>query len=450
MNILLTMNLPYTRVYGGANRSNRSLAEALAAKDHSLRVVVPALAALSPMTHRQLLEELASEGIRVSCNGEIDVFNLNGVDVHAVIEPSRLCGYLAQQVREFKPDWTLVSSEDRSQSLLETALKVHPSGVIYLAHTPQMFPFGPAGLYPGKRRTELIGQAAAVVTISRFVADYIQQWTGFQSFIHHPPHYGPGPFPQCGRVDNGYVLMMNACAVKGISIFLALARALPEIQFAALPGWGTTHAERAALGAIPNVILLENRKNLDDILHRTRALLMPSLWVEGFGMAVVDAMLRGIPVLASNHGGLVEAKLGTDYLLPVHPIECFEDDLDENMLPVPVVPKQDIGPWRRALSGLLSDRALHERQSAAAHNAALRFVSGLDVGPLENFLLRLIAEPKTSRQQFLSTLKDQGSHRAESDTVRGSGGITDLTPEQQALLILRLRKNASSRKKNEG
>ena len=32
MKILLTMNLPYTRVYGGANRSNRSLAEALAAK----------------------------------------------------------------------------------------------------------------------------------------------------------------------------------------------------------------------------------------------------------------------------------------------------------------------------------------------------------------------------------------------------------------------------------
>ena len=32
MKILLTMNLPYTRVYGGANRSNRSLAETLAAK----------------------------------------------------------------------------------------------------------------------------------------------------------------------------------------------------------------------------------------------------------------------------------------------------------------------------------------------------------------------------------------------------------------------------------
>ena len=145
MKILLTMNLPYTRVYGGANRSNRSLAEALAGRHHSLRVVVPALAALSPITHQQLLEELAAEGIGVSGNGEIDVFNLNGVNVHAVVDPSRLYGYLTQQIREFKPDWTLVSSEDRSQSLLETALKVQPSRVIYLAHTPQMFPFGPAG-----------------------------------------------------------------------------------------------------------------------------------------------------------------------------------------------------------------------------------------------------------------------------------------------------------------
>jgi len=447
MKILLTMNLPYTRVYGGANRSNRSLAEALAGRNHSLRVVGPALAALSPITHQQLLDELAAEGIRVSCNGAVDVFNLNGVNVHAVVDPSRLYGYLVEQIREFKPDWTLVSSEDRSQSLLETALKVQPSGVIYLAHTPQMFPFGPAGLYPGKRRTELIGQATAVVTISRFVADYIQKWTGFEPFICHPPHYGSGPFPQCGRVDNGYVLMMNACAVKGISIFLALARALPDIQFAALPGWGTTDADRTALSALPNVNLLENRKNLDDILIRTRALLMPSLWVEGFGMAVVDAMLRGIPVLASNHGGLVEAKLGTDYLLPVHPIERFEDYLDENMLSVPLVPKQEIGPWQDALSRLLSDRALHERQSAAAHDAALRFVSSLGVEPFEDFLLRLVAEPKAIRQQFLGTLKDQGVPGAESGTERRSEAIADLTPEQQALLILRLRKNAAGREK---
>jgi len=57
MKILLTMNLPYTRVYGGANRSNRSLVEALAARRHSICVVVPALAATSSITHQALLED---------------------------------------------------------------------------------------------------------------------------------------------------------------------------------------------------------------------------------------------------------------------------------------------------------------------------------------------------------------------------------------------------------
>jgi len=448
MKILLTMNLPYTRVYGGANRSNRSLVEALAARRHSICVVVPALAATSSITHQALLEELMSEGIDVSCNGDIDRFNLEGVDVHAVIDPSRLCSYLAEQIREFKPDWVLVSSEDRSQSLLQTALKVYPSRVIYLAHTPQMFPFGPASLFPGQRRTELIGQAAAIVTISQFVADYIQKWTGFKSFIHHPPHYGSGPFPQYDCVDNGYVLIMNACAVKGISIFLALAREMPDIQFAALPGWGTTGADRTALTALPNVILLANRNDLDDILYWTRVLLMPSLWIEGFGMAVVDAMLRGIPVMASNYGGLIEAKLGTDYLMPVHPIERFEDQLDENMLPTAVMPDQDIDPWHEALSCLLSDRTLHERQSAAARQAALRFVAGLGIEPFENFLSRLSTEPNAGTQQFLAAPIGQDIKSMESRAVRRNGTIADLTPEQKALLILRLRKNAANREKS--
>ena len=164
-------------------------------------------------------------------------------------------------------------------------------------------------------------------------------------------------------------------------------------------------------------------------------------------MAVVDAMLRGIPVLASNYGGSVEAKLGTDYLLPVHPIERFEDYLDENMLPVPVVPEQDIGPWQSALSRLLSDRALHERQSAAAHDAALRFVSRLGVESFEDFLLRLVAEPKAGSRQISVPLKDQGAQGAESGAEARGEAIADLTPEQQALLILRLRKNAASRDK---
>ena len=38
----------------------------------------------------------------------------------------------------------------------------------------------------------------------------------------------------------------------------------------------------------------------------TKLLLMPSLWYESFGLVAAEAMLNGIPVLASNRGALPE------------------------------------------------------------------------------------------------------------------------------------------------
>ena len=84
--------------------------------------------------------------------------------------------------------------------------------------------------------------------------------------------------------------------------------------------------------------VLEPDEDFEQILARTRVLLMPSLWQEAFPLTVVEAMLRGIPVLAANTGGLPEAKLGTDGVLPVQPIEHFSEDLDANMIPTPLIP----------------------------------------------------------------------------------------------------------------
>src|SRR5215204_2440008 len=143
MKLLLTMNLPYTRVSGGTNRSNRCLAENLAER-HTVRVVVPALAVPSSINHEQFVAELVAEGISVNSDRGVDIFTLNGVEVHCVVNASSLRAYLVEQMDQFKPDWVLVSSEDPSQNLLDAALRALPRRVVYLAHTPQMFPFGPA------------------------------------------------------------------------------------------------------------------------------------------------------------------------------------------------------------------------------------------------------------------------------------------------------------------
>ncbi|HZG51647.1 MAG TPA: condensation domain-containing protein, partial [Pyrinomonadaceae bacterium] len=445
MKILLTMNLPYTRVHGGANKSNRCLAEELARRGHEVCVVVPALATPSSLTRAQFLEQLAEDGVEVLAGGAADVFDMQGVNVHAVTQPAQLRSYLIEQLNSFNPDWALVSSEDPSQNLLAAALKTCPSRVVYLAHTPQMFPFGPASLYPGKKRAELVGEAAAVVTISKVMADYVRQWSGYEAFVNHPPHFGAAPFPNFGRFDEGYALLLNACPVKGISILLGMAREMPDVAFAAVPGYGTTSEDRAALEACPNIDLLPNRKSADAIFSQTRVLLMPSLWVEGFGMATVDAMARGIPVLASNFGGLVEAKLGTDYLLPVRPIERFENHLDENLLPSPVVPEQEVAPWCAALRDLLADRKLYERQSASARAAATKFIEGLSVAPLEDLLTRLSRERHAgaARAPRSSQPPSHASYVSEMSDLPEA--VAALTPEQRSLLMLRLKKKAALR-----
>ena len=62
-------------------------------------------------------------------------------------------------------------------------------------------------------------------------------------------------------------------------------------------------------------------------------------------------MLRGVPVIAADVGGIPEAKMGVPYLLPVRPIERYETRVDEQMVPVAEVPPQDAGAVAATRSG---------------------------------------------------------------------------------------------------
>jgi glycosyltransferase involved in cell wall biosynthesis len=156
---------------------------------------------------------------------------------------------------------------------------------------------------------------------------------------------------------------------------------------------------------------------------------MPSLWGEAFGKIVVESMLRGIPVLASNLGGLPEAKLGVDYLLPVEPIARYQTRRDDQMLPVPLVPDQDIRPWLDALMRLLSDRQHYDELSRASREAAENYVSKLSIAPVEEYLENLAAVP-TEKEEVIARQSD-GS----------SSALKNLSKERLELLTLLLRKN---------
>jgi surfactin synthase thioesterase subunit len=264
--------------------------------------------------------------------------------------------------------------------------------------------------------------------VSLYVASYIRKHAGIDA-VHVPISLmEPGDSPMLGRFDNQWVTLVNPCAVKGISIFLALADAFPQTTFAAVPSWGTNAQDRAALDQRANLRVLDPVDDIDILLARTRVLLVPSLWAEARSRIVLEAMLRGVPVMASNVGGIPEAKMGVPYLLPVNPIAKYAARVDEQMVPVAEVPPQDLGPWRGALARLLRDRAHYEEIAKASRAAALEYAANLNVGPLEKILEGVVSRPKARVGQ------------ASGLAIRNS--LDSLSPEKRRLLSLRLRKRA--------
>jgi len=441
MNIILTMHLPYLPVLGGANKCNRILAEALADKGHRIQVIVPATNAATDLSYSEWQQTLNTLGVEVESRDDVHRFELKGVEVHACKDPALVRTHLLEQIHTSKPDWVLVSGEEWSQGLLEASLSSQ-CRVIYLAHTVLFLPFGPLSFFPSPRRTSLLKHANHIVSVSCFVHDYIQKWSGLDSIVWHWPAYGAGPFPRLGSYDNPFVTLVNPSAGKGIAIFLELARRLHHQDFAAVPTWATTREDRMHLEALPNVHILEPCEDFDTILARTRVLLVPSLWPEGFSITVVEAMLRGIPTLTTNAGGLVDANLASDFILPGQQIESFSEDLDDRLIPTPTIPRQtdqDMQCWCRALEQLTSDRSFYEEQSAKVRRAALAFVSELSFDPFED----LLTDDSTKSPDPAS---DTG--KASNPILEGqeqddiAQKLSSLTPEQRAVLLQRLQRES--------
>jgi len=441
MKIILAQPMGYLFSIGGAHKANRVLMEGLAERGHFCRVLSPinftgSLSALGEdMRHEQLREQLAQRGINLTSTSEGDSFQLKGVDVRLPIDYVTLCAQFYEHVRKVDPTWILVS-EDTAHLILAAALEAAPSRVVYISHSPSSLPFGPDCFSPDSSKEELLGRAAAIITVSDYMKDYIKRYSGLESVVLRFPVYGAGPYPVFGRFDfdNGFVTMINPCAIKGISILLELARRFPQIRFACVVTWGTVKSELKALEELPNMTILRPSENMDEVLCQTRVLVAPSLWGEAFGQVVVDAMLRGIPVLASNSGGLPEAKLGVDYVLPVKQVERYEEFRNEKsqLDHRAVIPHQDTEPWAAALQQLVSDRDCYERVSKQSRDAALEFVSRLDIDTFEKFLEELAPTEKVNGQEARSDRRMPRANRVDNL-------VGNLLPVDRALLKERLK-----------
>ncbi len=433
MRILLAQNSPYYPAHGGGDKSNRFLAEALAGAGHDV-LVVARTASFSAGAEREYLRQLEARRVRVDgVEGGAVSFRRNGVAVRVAANTPNFRGYFAAEALSFQPDIILCSTDDPAQMLLEASLHTAGARVVYLVRTTLALPFGPEAAFPSLAKTDVLRQVDGLVGVSDYVTRYVKEHGGLEA-VHHPISlFEPGPYPSLGGFDKPYVLMVNPCAVKGIAIFLELARRMPQVAFAAVPTWGTGSHDLEQLRAHANISVLDAVDDADDLYRAARVLLMPSLWAEARGRVVVEAMARGIPVVASDVGGISEAMMGVDYLLPVNPILHYARQVDAQMVPVAQVPPQEVAPWQRALERLVTDRHHYEGLSRRSREAALAYVQSTTIQPFENYLRETLRQPPKPREVVTG-----GAAREESSV------LSRLSPEKRRLLALRLKKKLAA------
>ncbi len=214
-------------------------------------------------------------------------------------------------------------------------------------------------------------QAADYAVVpSKFAQQYYVERVGLAAQVL--PNVIDDPAIRVTRHDPRYVTFVNPHPTKGVFVFsriaLELQKARPDIPVLVVESRGKSGWLQQAgldLSRCPNITVIENTPFPRKFYAQTKILLMPSLWEESFGLTTAEALLNGIPVLASNRGGNPEAVGDAGFLLDI-PAKYTPESRE---LPS----AEEVAPWIETIIRLWDDDAFYAAAVDRAQQHAERW-----------------------------------------------------------------------------
>jgi hypothetical protein len=336
-----------------------------------------------------------------------------------VQEAKALAGQQQQAVT-----WLILDADGSQQppaagccTLLEACSNIlDPKQLLLLVQNVHFLPLGPLGT---AARSQTLLQAwqrlGGIMCVSHFVAKYVAEHAAPLGLRHQQiqvAHYatwqafGEGPFPDYGAgaakqlagwraarvTSNGIgdsssssrsqqsswrpvIGCLKLTPEKGGQLFLSLAQQLPELQFLAVC---TDQQLLHTAARLPNVRMVPPVPDIDELLQHMTLLLAPSIWQEAYGMVVTDALLRGLPVIVSNQGGLEEAAMGVAAaVVPVTPLHFpLDDESGDPSWALRVQPEdQPVQLWVQAILQVLQSQDHYKGCSRTGRSSALQLLA---------------------------------------------------------------------------
>ncbi len=173
------------------------------------------------------------------------------------------------------------------------------------------------------RRHGWFNQALAHIDAVLFPSRHAMELYRSRGFVHRRQHVLPGLLPADWRPPDGvpqgsqprpYFAAAGRLVIeKGFHTLVPLMRQQPDIDLRIAGSGPAEGLLRRLAHGLPNVIFegLLDHDRVRSLFRSARAVVVPSLFPETFGMVAAEAMSLGAPALARNRGSLPELVAAT-------------------------------------------------------------------------------------------------------------------------------------------